>query len=77
MVTFGLLITVPLMTSCITCVDNNSDVEQEIINLKELVSALKHDSETLMSENIQLEARLDKIEESKGTDIPLSHKKQV
>ena len=67
MVTFGLLITVSLMTSCITCVDHNSDAEQEIINLKDLVSALKHDSETLMSENIQLKARQDKIEESKGT----------
>ena len=74
MVTFGLLITVPLMTPCITCIDNNSDAEQEINNLKELVSALKKDSEILMSENIQLKARLDKIEESKGTDIPLSQK---
>ena len=62
-----LIIIILLMTSNITCFVLNNDLEQQILNLKQEVSALKNESEILMSEYIKLKARLDAKEHVKGT----------
>ena len=62
-----LIIIVLLMTSNITCFVLNNDLEQQILNLKQEVSALKNESEILMTEYIKLKTRLDTKEHVKGT----------
>ena len=62
-----LIIIVLLMISNITCFVLNNDLEQQILNLKQEVSALKNESEILMTEYIKLKARLDAKEHEKGT----------
>ena len=62
-----LIIIVLLMTLNITCFVLNNDLEQQILNLKLEVSALKNESEILMTEYIKLKARLDTKEHVKGT----------